>query len=126
MVEELPLERCYKIILACVEVLEKACVTPNGTIAKENVPEWNNLFGDKESAVSVLGKLVAMQKTVLDLMERARDYDIAEDAKTQIGEEDWQVLALCVDRWRERQAAACVNAALDDRACREQTTYSPV
>ena len=124
MVEELPLERCYKIILACVAVLEKACVTPNGTICKEAVPEWGSLFGEKESAVSVLGKLVAMQKNVLDLMERAREQDIAEDAQASISEEDWQVLALCVDRWRTRNADTA-SAASGDRACLGQTTCPP-
>ena len=105
MLEDLPLERCYKIILFCIDVLEKSCDSPNGTVNKSDVPEWNNLFGEKETTISVLTKLVAMQKTVMELMQRQKEQQEEQTQATALTQEDWELLALCVDRWRQGRGA---------------------
>lgn len=102
MGEELPIERCYKIILSCIDALEKGTMSANGTVSKLDVPEWNKLFGEKETTLSALTKLVAMQKTVLELMQRAQEHK-HEAMPAKMTAEDWKLLELCVKRRKRKQ-----------------------
>lgn len=104
MVEETPINRCYHIILTCLELLEAALGDVDGQNLPEHFPQWDSLFGPKESVLSVLNRLVTMQKTVLELQSRAAEMQEAEDSGP-MSDADCELLALCVDRWRERQDA---------------------
>ena len=104
LVEENPVNRCYKAILVCLELLEEALGDAGGHNLPERFPQWDSLFGPKESVLSVLNRLVAMQKTVLELQSRTAEMEEAEETGP-MSDADWELLGLCVDRWRERQAA---------------------
>lgn len=67
--------------------------------------EWERLFGNKESWLGVLAKLVAMQKTLDErqawLQEKLQALDSVDEAAQEVhvlSEEDWQWLERAVER----------------------------
>jgi len=116
LVEDLPLERCYRIVISCIEALENEQKPINDAKIGTDVSKWNSLFGEKETTITVLAKLVAMQKTLLDLMERTGAQEEAGHDMSEFTQEDWQLLALCVDRWRARGQAGKASNSDDNGA----------
>lgn len=97
------LVRSGALIDQCLLALEECMRTAR---QQEHAPEqtelWERLFGQKETVVSVLSKLVSMQKTLQELQENE---DVHADVATTgpMSEQDWELLELCVQRWRERE-----------------------
>lgn len=63
---------------------------------------WQRTFG-KESVVSALSKLVGMHKQLLE-QERLSEIEDEEPLHTSMSEADWELLELCVNRWRTRDS----------------------
>ena len=97
------LARSGALIINCLQCLEQCLhyARDHGG-APEDCPEWEHVFGSKETVVSVLGKLVSMQKTVRELQAKA-DAELAVESSGPMSDEEWELLDLCVQRWKDRK-----------------------
>lgn len=67
--------------------------------------EWARQFGTKETPLSVLQKLVAMQKTTYELLQKAQTQEGKErGAHTALKEEDWQIIELALADYKAQQS----------------------
>lgn len=92
--------RAQELLEHCLSALEH-CLTDK---VVPGDPEWDSIFGAKETAVSVLAKLVSLQKTLNDLQEHDSP-EAAYDPDAPLHDADWEALALCVKRWEARKEA---------------------
>lgn len=95
-----PIARAQALVNQCLQALE--ALMQDGH-ADPDPEDWAAVFGAKESVVSVLAKLVNMQKILLELEARhAAGESEGDDLCAPMSEEDWALLELCVQRWKER------------------------
>lgn len=74
----------------------------------EVTEEWLHLFGAKETPLSVLQKLVSMQKTTYELLQKAESAQKIKATAPEISslkQEDWHILELALKAHKEKEKA---------------------
>ncbi len=85
----------------CIKALREFMTQPDA----QELPEAYRRYFGKDSAISVLGKLVSMQKTLLELEEKERRIVEATAERTvpEMTDEDWRRMERAVKRWKSRE-----------------------
>jgi hypothetical protein len=106
LLEENDIKRCDAIIKQLMELLEERLRKPKDSVQPQEAaaPEWDRLFGAKESALTATTKLVALQKALSDLQQRYAA-QLTDVAIAPLTSEDWALLALALQRHQERQSS---------------------
>ena len=95
------LQQLRELVSRCLQLLEQYVSGGQDAQSIRESEAWKHCFGN-DSVIAVLSKLVAMQKS-LDEQERMMANHSTDDTldSAPMTDEDWEMLELCVQRWRE-------------------------
>ena len=95
------LQQLRELVSRCLQLLEQYVSAPEDAESIRESEAWKHCFGS-DSVIAVLSKLVSMQKSLMEQERVMADYAVDDTLDSEpMTNEDWEILELCVERWRE-------------------------